>query len=316
MSNKTIARFWGFVIYIGAAAVLFSSCSAYPSKTAERPTASRYSEPVVKGKIRSKDITESSGVAASRCLTDVLWTHNDSGDDAYIFAINLQGDVLGTWRVPNARNEDWEDIASFRDPSGKCFVYIGDIGDNKGKRTEHTVYRIPEPEITDAGRESSRKEPLLTSNPEVLKFTYPDRIQDSEAMMVHPQTGDIYVVTKSVSGPAGVYRLRPDFGSSAVSKLQKVADITVPAIPNGLITGGDISPDGRRVILCDYTQAYELRLPDGASDFDLIWQQSPEPVDLGKRPSGESVSYSKDGSSIFATSEGKNAPVIEVTLQK
>ena len=44
-----------------------------------------------------------------------------------------------------------------------------------------------------------------------------------------------------------------------------VAEIAVPAVPNGLITGGDISPDGRRVALCDYVMGYELTLPDGAA---------------------------------------------------
>jgi hypothetical protein len=312
MSNKTIARFFVFVILFGVAIGGFSSCSTSRSKSAETALARHYGDPAVTGKIRSRDISESSGIAASRCNPDVLWTHNDSGDDAYIYAINKDGQSLGTWRVPNAQNNDWEDIDASKDTSGKCFIYIGDIGDNKGKRSEHKVYRVAEPEVSDAAVSSSRKEPLITADPEVLRFSYPDYEQDAETMLVHPQSGDIYFVTKRVSGPAGVYRLKPAFGSDGVRKLEKVAEISVPAVPNGLLTGGDISPDAKRVVLCDYAQGYELRLPDNASSFDEIWQQTPEPIDLGKRPSGESVTYSMDGSSIFATSEGKNAPVIEV----
>ena len=99
-------------------------------------------------------------------------------------------------------------------------------------------------------------------------------------------------------------------------KLEKVAEVSVPAIPYGLITGGDISPDGAHVALCDYSQGYELTLPAGAANFDMIWQQQPQPIGLGKRPSGESICYSIDGSAVFATSEGKNAPLIEVDLRK
>ena len=66
------------------------------------------------------------------------------------------------------------------------------------------------------------------------------------------------------------------------------------------------------MIVCDYTQGYEFTLPEIASNFDEIWAQKPEIVDLGERKQGESVCYSVDGSSLFATSEGKRSSVIEV----
>ena len=86
----------------------------------------------------------------------------------------------------------------------------------------------------------------------------------------------------------------------------------MPAVPNGYLTGGDISPDGQRVIICDYSQAYELVLAENAAGFDEIWRVKPVVVDLGERWQGEAVCYSVDGMSIFATSEGRNSPVIEV----
>lgn len=316
MSNRTIAKIWRFVISIAVAAIFFSACSMRSTIADRPPPGSAYGKPEVTGRIKSRDITESSGIAASRCQDGVLWTHNDSGDDAFIFAINKEGENLGTWKIPNVQNIDWEDIASYKDKDGKCFVYIGEIGDNKSRRTEHAVYRISEPDAVHANHDSDRKDPLTASAAETVRFAYPDYNQDAETLMVHPVSGDIYILTKRVSGPAGVYRLRPDFKNDAITRIEKVAEISVPAIPNGLLTGGDIAPDGKRVILCDYTQAYELKLPDGATKFDDIWQQAPEPVELGKRAAGEAVSYSYDGSSIFATSEGKNAPVIEVKLLK
>lgn len=255
---------------------------------------------------------ESSGVAVSRCQNNVLWTHNDSGDDAYIFAVNSAGDSLGTWRVPNAENNDWEDIAAFKDASGKCFIYIGDIGDNKGKRPEHFVYRVKEPIVGGNDARSSRKEPLASDGADIVRFRYPDYGQDAETLMVHPKSGDIYIVTKRVTGPAGVYCLRHPAFDGSTGMLEKVADISVPAIPNGFLTGGDISPDGRHVIICDYTQAYEWTLPEGDQDFDDIWKQVPEPVDLGKRKHGEAVAYNVDGTAVYATSEDKDSPVIEV----
>ena len=316
MSNKTIAKFFAFVILLATICFIFPGCAFVPSNEREREANSPFDPPKVIGTIRSPDITESSGIAASRCQNDVLWTHNDSGDDAFIYALNMTGESLGTWKVPNAQNIDWEDIAAYKDNSGKCFLYIGEIGDNRAKRPEHAVYRVPEPVIKASDSSSDRKSPLMTENAEVLRFTYPDFNQDAETLMVQPKTGDIYVVTKRVSGPAGVYRLRPAFGREDVTKAEKIAEISVPAIPNGFVTGGDISPDGRHVVICDYTRAYEWTLPDGDGKFDNIWTQEPASIELGKRSIGEAVSYNVDGTTIFATSEKKNSPLITAKRRK
>lgn len=307
----TIAKFSHFVIFQSIVCVLIAGCELVSPGVTKPAAGSPYAAPKVVGKITAADITESSGIAASRCNSGVLWTHNDSGDDAFIFAINVKGEVLGTWKVQQASNIDWEDIAAFKDNAGKCWLYIGEIGDNKTKRPEHAVYRVPEPRVTGETR-STKKDPLVAQGAESLKFSYPDYDQDAETLMVQPKSGDIYVLTKRVSGPSGVYRIKANFGIAQAQKAQHVADVSVPSIPNGLLTGGDISPDGQRVILCDYAQAYELALPAGSQNFDDVWKSPPVSVELGKRENGESVCYSVDGSSIFATSERKNSPVIEV----
>ena len=312
MLKKTIAKFCVFVIFPATVCCFFSGCAYVSSNPGKPPAETHYGGPKVIGSIRAQDITESSGLAASRCQNNVLWTHNDSGDDAFIFGLSTSGENLGTWKIPNAQNIDWEDIATYKDKAGKCFIYIGEIGDNKTKRSEHDIYRIPEPLIVPADKNSTRQQPLSAANAETLKFIYPDHIQDAETLMVHPKTGDIYVVTKRVSGPAGIYRLKPEFGKDEAQRATKVADLSVPAIPNGFLTGGDISPDGRRVIICDYTQAYEYVLPDDATAFEDIWKQEPETVDLGSRKVGESICYSVDGTSLYAGSEGENSPVIEL----
>jgi len=81
-----------------------------------------------------------------------------------------------------------------------------------------------------------------------------------------------------------------------------------------VITGGNISPDGRRVALCDYFQGYEMALPAGAANFDVIWNQRMTGFDLGKRKQGESITYRLDGKALLATSEGKQSPLIQVLL--
>ncbi|CAN5473242.1 hypothetical protein BH10ACI2_BH10ACI2_02220 [soil metagenome] len=316
MPNKTITKISLFVIFSVTVSIFFSGCGPLSANSEPVVRNLRYGPPVITGKIKSDDIPESSGLAASRCQANVLWTHNDSGDDAFIYALNSKGENLGTWKVPNAANIDWEDIAAFKDKAGKCFVFIGETGDNKSQRHEHTIYRIPEPLALAANAGTTKENADQTAAAGVIRFSYPDHDQDAEALMVHPRTGDIYVVSKRVSGPAGVYRLKPSFDAPEPQTAEKITDLSVPAIPNGFLTGGDISPDGRRMVICDYAQAYEYVLPESDTNFDNIWTQPPDPIELGKRKTGESICYSVDGTSIFAGSEGLHSPIIELKRLK
>lgn len=318
MSKKTISKKFWFVIFTAVVGGIFSGCGMVSSgqpaqgKRAASDASTDYKKPVVVGTISTDEITESSGLAASKCQKNVFWTHNDSGGGAFIYALNRAGEKLGTWKIDNANSIDWEDIAAFKGKNGECFLYVGDIGDNARKRSDLVVYKVKEPLVAAADENSSRKKPRLTGSAAAIKFDYPDARHDAETLLVHPQTGDLYVVTKRLSGAAGVYKLAAGYDSKKTNRLEKIADVTVPAIPNGFLTGGDISPDGRRVVLCDYFSAYEIALPANAANFDEIWSERPLIVELGEREQGEAVGYAADGAAIYATSEKKNSPLIEV----
>lgn len=315
MSNRTIAKFWAFVILTAASTVVVS-CDHASSQKRRGPefdtNSSTWDKPGIVGEIRSAEITESSGLAASRCQPNVLWTHNDSGDGPYIYAIDPSGANLGTFKVQNAENEDWEDIAGFKDSDGRCYLFIGEIGNTeKLERSQHKIYRIIEP-VVGGNADLPRKTAALTQPAEVFAFRYPDAAHDAETLMAHPQSGDLYILTKHRSNVSGIFKIKGHFQTTAVATAQKIGELTVPAIPHGMLTGGAISPDGTRVVLCDYSAAYELTLPPGSANFDDIWRQKPLPIDLGSRKQGEAITYSSDGRSIFATSEKRGSPVIEV----
>jgi hypothetical protein len=312
MSSKTIAKFSLFVIWLFVPAIIFSACISHSQNLNRKNASDLFKPPRVVGKLVSPDITEASGIAVSKCQPDVFWTLNDSGDDAFIYAFNTAGANLGTWRVNNAKNNDWEDIAEFKDAKGECFVYIADIGDNGGKRDSRTIYRVAEPLVSAESEGKTRTSALQTGPAESLNYSTDAMKMDSETLLVHPTTGDIYVLTKSRKDPSSVFKIRPAFGVVDIQKAVRVAEIKVPSVPFGLLTGGDISPDGRRVVLCDYLDGYELSLPAGVNSFDDIWKQQPVEIDLGDRDTGEAVGYGNDGNTVFATTEGKNAPIIEL----
>jgi hypothetical protein len=319
MLKRNIPKIFAYVICFGAICVIFSAClsiSSNDSKSKNNTTAANnqksvdYKEPKVVGTIDSDEISESSGLVNSPCQPDILWTHNDSGDNAFIFALDKTGKKLATFRVGGAKNIDWEDMA-IRKEQAECFLYIGEIGNNARARGEFTVYKVKEPAVSGV-TDSSKKNPLSTEAAETIKFEYPDFRHDAETLLIHPVTGDIYVLSKRLSGASAVYKLKAAYDSSKTNKLEKLADFTVPAIPNGLLTGGSISPDGKRVVVCDYFAAYEIVLPKAEKNFDEIWKQKPQKIELGERAQGEAIAYAADGKTIYATSEERNSPLIEV----
>jgi hypothetical protein len=287
-----------------------------PATTAGAPDATAAASPyqpfTVLGTVSDPAIGESSGLAASRRSPGLLWTHNDSGDKPLVFCLDLQARRCGQWRVAGAEAFDWEDIAAGPGPrTGEPYLYLGDIGDNIDQRSEIVVYRIPEPAASGAAV-AIEAAPVTTAPAEALRLRYPDGPHNAEALLVHPTTGDVYVVSKDAQS-AGVYKAAAPLEPSSTKALVRVGSIRLGTGTLGLetVTGGDISPDGSRVALSTYAQGYELELPSGGA-FDDIWAERPVPVALGPRLQGESVAYRLDGRALLTTSEITPWPLQQV----
>ncbi len=283
-----------------------------------RVDSNAYRPPVHLVNLENQSIKESSGIVASRRNTNIFWTHNDSGDGPFIYAFDRQGKHRGVWQVAGAKAVDWEDMAIGPGPKrGRSYLYIGDIGDNLKKRAQITVYRIAEPSITPKDSSSKVQNPRETEAADVIRLKYPDGKYDAETLLIHPFTGDLYVITKVRGAAARVYKLKAPAPKPGVSLLSFVVELRFPNQFLGFITGGDISPDGHRVIISDYLGACELILPGRRGiAFDEIWKQSPLPVDIGGFPGvrrqGEAICYRADGLALLSTSEGLPCPLIEV----
>ena len=263
------------------------------------------------GTIRNAAVTESSGLVASRSMPGIYWTHNDSGDGPYLYAIAPTGESRGVLRVDGARAIDWEDIAAGPGPvANRSYLYVGDIGDNSSARAEIVVYRIPEP--TSLDDKSTKAKPQVSQATEVIRLRYPDGSHDAEALMVHPSSGDLYIVNKVTFASPSVYKATAALSTNKVITLTRLGDLKLPSLFGGIITGGDISPDGRRVALCDYFGGFEAILPQSSAQFDDIWRQRFSSINLGKQKQREAIAYRLDGKALLTTSEGKSSPIIEV----
>lgn len=311
----------GLVLLAVAAIALATSCDAQPPSTS--PTAGivstaspsalpeaairpeGYARPRVAGHLEDRRITESSGLVASRSYPEILWTHNDSDDGPYLYALGVHGAAIGRWMVAGADALDWEDIAIGPGPrTGRWYIYVGDIGDNETGRDHVVVYRVEEPDpFTGA---------TTTRPAQALRLVYPDRPHDAEALLVHPVTGDLYIVTKDFSGLAIVFKAAaPLTRDNALVRLRRM-DLDGAL---GGITAGDISPDGTRLALATYSGAFEFYLPEDSSSFDDIWIQEPRSIAIGGRAQGEAIAYGANGKSLFTTSEGRFSPLLRLVTR-
>lgn len=179
MPKKTITNNLPVVIFCAVLSVFVTACGHSEIKGGRPPVlddnGGAFGAPSIAGRIESDDIDESSGLAASKCQDGVFWTHNDSDDGPFLYAIDTAGRRLGTWKVAGADNRDWEDIALYKDTSGKCFLLVGEIGNSAEEmRSELKIYRVEEPAVDPGSRRTSRKESATTLPADVLAFSYPD----------------------------------------------------------------------------------------------------------------------------------------------
>lgn len=298
------------VATVATAAVVYAGMTAYRQLGASRPRVHGtpgFSQAVEVGRIKNPAVTESSGIAASRRNPGRYWTHNDSGGRPQLFAIDEKGSNFGSFLVTGAKAFDWEDIAVAPGAdTNTSYIYVGDIGDNLKTRDEIVVYRVAEPSI---GPSNNTKRSTPTVAVAAIRLAYPDGKHDCEALLVHPTTGDVYVITKTLDDTARVYAARAPLATSKRTTLEFVATIRVPSLFGSTITGADISSDGRHVVLANYLGAYELSLDDNTSAFDAIWKLPLASISIPARPQGESICYSADGNKVLLTSEGASSPI-------
>lgn len=272
-----------------------------------------YGPPTKIANLKNPAINESSGLAASQLNPNVYWTHNDSGDGPFVYAFDATGASRGVFRVAGAQARDWEDMGVGPGPErGKSYLYLGDIGDNNEVREEIVVYRVAEPTLTAADKASTKAKPGTTKPAEAIRLRYPDGKHDAETLLVHPTSGNIYVVTKIMLRNASVYEATAPVTTGQTITMKRIGEIRIPSLLGGVLTGGSISPDGRRVAFCDYMQGYEAELPKTSKNFDDIWKQKITGFNLGQREQGEAITYRSDGKALLATSEGKSPPLFQV----
>ena len=253
-------------------------------------------------KLAHEVIGESSGLACSRRTPGVFWTHNDSGDDARLYAFDAKGRHLGARLLSGIQAFDFEDVASFT-MEGKHYLLVGDVGNNGLAATVMILYLIEEPDIDPRAEPQEKEVPVA----EVINYAYEDDHRNCEGLAVDPTGKTILLVTKEKQATCYVYALAwPENNPKKVSTARKIATLKIPPA-----TAMDVSPDGRRAVVATYGNAYEYTR--GADeDWAEAFSRRPCEIVLPDRIQGESICYGPDGKTLYLTSEKLPTPLWEV----
>ncbi|MFE9961739.1 WD40 repeat domain-containing protein [Streptomyces sp. AM2-3-1] len=238
--------------------------------------------------IEDPRITESSGLAASRAHPGIYWTHNDSDDGPYVYAVDSRtGRTVATITMRGVgAPRDVEAISL--GPDGN--LYVGDIGDNLNGSWDHVwIYRFREPKVL--------KDATVRATQFDVK--YADGARNAEALMVHPRTGRVYIASKNEDG-GGLYEGPARLTTGRTNVFRRVGEVP-------WVTDGTFSPDGKELVLRSYFSARGYAFEDGRLGAD-------HRVDAPLQGQAESVTYTADGSALMFGSEGARSEVVRVDV--
>jgi len=237
--------------------------------------------------VQDPRISESSGLAASTRHPGIVYTHNDSGHAAQIFALDTKGRTKATYTLDGVTARDWEGVALGKDEQGRPAIFIADIGDNQNSWDHVAVYRVPEPKTVKS----------QTLQAEKFRFTYADGPRDAESIMIDPRDNRLYIASKSL-GSGKLYvapkKLRADNVLKSVGSAHSFA------------TDGAFAPDGSTFVIRGYFSASLYSAPGKLIDT----------LSLPSQEQGEGITYAPDGRSLLISSEGVEQKVLRVELPK
>lgn len=249
-----------------------------------------YSQPQAVAKIENKQVDEASGLAFSWTNPNILYTHNDSGGDPILYMLDTLGKDKGKIFLEGVSNRDWEDIAiGLGQNTSESYIYVGEIGDNDAKYSEIRVLRFPEPK--------SWKEEIIV-NPETITLKYPDGAKDAETLMVDPLSGDLFILSKRDSSNT-LYTVTADklWKKTGIITMDKVMKL-----PITMSTAGDISRDGRQIIIKNYWVIYYWERKEGESVPEAL-ARDPILLPYTPEPQGEAIAFFPNGKGYFTLSE-------------
>jgi hypothetical protein len=268
-------------------------------------TSNKYSSADTMGILGNNLIDEASGIAVSRSNPNFIWTHNDSGDPNRLFLVDANNaEDYGFFWIRNSGNRDWEDMCIGPGPqAGFNYIYIGDIGDNNGIHESIYIYRFIEPDLSSHINTGSHE--VQADLVDRFQVQYPDGPRDAETLMIDPITKDLFIVTKR-DFRSTVYRLPYPPVLNDINVLEKRVQL-----PFNFATAGDISADGRHIVIKTERFIYMWERQPNESVDDALMRQ-PKYLPYLVEPKGEAFTWDHITGDYLTLSEikGGSKPVL------
>jgi len=266
--------------------------------------ATRYVAPVATGTVGDPGLNEISGIIASPSNPDLVWLHNDSGDEARLYGLSTRGRARGRLTLAGLHLFDLEDIAAGPCPdlTGPC-LWLADTGDNAHMRDHAVVYAVPEPALTS----TSAFGDLDATRWWRFPIDYPFGAIDSEALAVDPGGVTFYLFEKIDGDRAQLFRHPGPLEDNVQVTMERMGSFASPGVPvrlGRMITAADLHPTRDRIVLRVYTGIFEYRLDPGASlaRLDMATRVA-APITFAERQ-GEALGYDVEGTGLWSASEG------------
>ncbi len=232
-------------------------------------------------------LDEASGIADSKINPGFLWVEQDSGNPGEVALLSHDGTFLKKIGITSAVNRDWEDMVIANGPiAGTSYIYIADIGDNNLAFSQYAIYRFPEP----AGSSGA------ITDFDKITFQYPDGPHNSEAVLVDNITKDIYIITKNDS-PSKIFKLSYPQNTSSINTA-----VYCGALTFNDVTSAAISPDGKEMLVKNYTSIYHWDMKNGDA-IEKALLKTPATISYQFEPQGEAICFKNDNSGFFTLSE-------------
>jgi len=170
--------------------------------------------------------------------SNTLWVLQDAGNNNHLYGLNLKGQIIKDITVKNAKNTDWEDLTS--DSEGN--IYIGDFGNNSKKRTNFTIYKVPNAKNATSSTEAS-----------LIEFTLPEDMDSVDFESFFLYNGFFYIFSKD-NKECELIKVPNKTGLHVATYISK----TKLNDKHTKVTSADISDDGKTVVLLNHDKLWKL----------------------------------------------------------
>jgi hypothetical protein len=176
------------------------------------------------------------------------WTLLDSGNPHAIYRIDpATGAVLHAVSVINAANVDWEAMTT-----DAQWLYIGDVGNNSGARTDLRVYRVSLADLEDPDAISVLADTVRFSYALQTDFTPANNSTDWDCEAMVARDDSLFLFSKNwVSGNCYLYALPATPGDQVAERRDTLAS-------QGMITGASVDPATGDIALVGYTNSFYM----------------------------------------------------------